>query len=83
MEISAQINYNGYRANYKITSLNSVYYHAELTGFSGLPMEHPPSQLDFIKVNDRAIANSDVITIVRDLVKELRSEKYSEPRKTN
>jgi hypothetical protein len=81
MDVSTQISYNGHRANYKITSLNSVYYHAELTDFSGLQTENenPPSQIGFIKVNDRAIASSDVISVVRDLLKELQSKTSLEP----
>ena len=51
MEISTQINYNGYRANYKITTLNSIFYHAELTEFSGVDTEIPPSRINFIKIN--------------------------------
>jgi hypothetical protein len=82
MEISTQISYNGYRAGYKITSLNSVYYHAELTNFSGLQSENPPIQINFIKVNNRAIASSDVIRVVRDLLKELQSKTSLDSRKT-
>lgn len=68
MEISAQVNYNGYRANYKITSVNSVFYHVELIHFSGFPTENPPTEFNFIKANDQIIASSDVIKIVRDLL---------------
>jgi hypothetical protein len=82
MEITTQISYNGYRADYKITSLNSICYHAELTDFSGLQMEHPPTQINFIKVNGRAIASSDVIKVVRDLLKKIQTKDYLEPRKT-
>ena len=74
MEISIRISYNGYRAHYKITSLNSIYYHAELIGFSGLQAENPPSPINFIRVNDRVIASSDVIVVVRDLLKEVQTK---------
>ena len=68
MEISAELNYNGYKANYKITSVNSIFYHAELIHFTWFPTENPPSEFNFIKVNDQIIASSDVIKIVRDLL---------------
>lgn len=83
MEITTQISYNGYRADYKITSLNSVYYHAQLTDFSGRQTEHPPTQINFIQVNDRTIASSDVIKVVRDLLKELQTKSYLQPQKQN
>jgi hypothetical protein len=73
MEITIQISYKGYRADYKITSLNSVYHHAQLMDFSGLQSEYPPAQINFIRTNNRAIASSDVITVARDLVKELKA----------
>ncbi|MBO9684526.1 MAG: hypothetical protein J7502_17975 [Flavisolibacter sp.] len=72
MEVSTQISYKGYRADYKITSFNSIIYHAELVEFSGATNEYPPEQFHFVKINDRAIASSDVICIAKDILKEIQ-----------
>jgi hypothetical protein len=81
MELTAQISYKGYPAEYKLTSFDSVYFYAELTCFSGAETESAPDQINFIKVNGRAIANSDVIELVRELVKDLSpdSREHHEP----
>jgi hypothetical protein len=71
MEVSAQVSYNGYRADYKINSFDSTFYHVELINFSGLKTESPPSQFSFIKVKEQIIASSDIITIARDLSEQL------------
>jgi hypothetical protein len=77
METTTQISYNGYRAYYKITSLNSTYYRAELTGFSGIDTEQPPATISFVNVNQRPIASADVINVVKDLLKQIGSKKLS------
>jgi hypothetical protein len=48
-----------------------VYFHAELNDFFGAQTESPPDQINFIKVNGWVIANSDVIEVVRELLREL------------
>lgn len=73
MEANTQINYKGYRAAYRIVSLDSIYYRAELLNFSGFATENPPPHINFISDNNRAIASSDVINIVRELLIQLRS----------
>jgi hypothetical protein len=77
MEVSTQISFNGYRAYYKITSFNSTFYRAELTEFSGIGTEQPPLTINFIKVNQRPIASADVITLVKDLLKQMHLTKES------
>lgn len=72
MEVNTQINFNGYRADYKVVSLNAVYYQAVLLSFSGITSENPPPQINFVNDNNRAIASSDVIKIARELLIQLR-----------
>lgn len=74
MEVSAQISYKGYRAYYKITTLNSTFYRAELTDFSGVNNDYPPSLINFVRVNERPIASADVIHVVKDLLKQIHAK---------
>jgi hypothetical protein len=71
MEISVHISYNGYRAEYKIDSFNSMFFHAELINYSGLLNEKPPFSLNFIKIDEQVIASSDTITVARELSEKL------------
>ena len=68
MEVHSQVSYNGYRADYKIISINSIFFYASLIDFSGSEAATPPRQIHFICENNRTIASSDVIRIARDLL---------------
>lgn len=82
MEASAQTSYHGFKASYKITSLNRVRFHAVLTDFSGIRTDVPPVQIDFTYYNckttiinyaQRTIAKSVVVNIANALMSELFS----------
>jgi hypothetical protein len=71
MELSTQINYHGYKADYSIFSFNSELYYAQLNHFFGNEASKPPEKLIFIKSNNHVIASSDVIFIAVDLTQKM------------
>ena len=71
MEVCTQISYNGYRADYRITSFNFLLFRAELTAFSGFEQELPPKEINFIHDNGRTIASSDVMVVANDILKRI------------
>ncbi len=73
IQVQIQISHNGYRANYTINSIDSIFFQAELDAFSGQGVENLPEEINFVHDNNRTIASSDVISIAKDLLKEMSS----------